>query len=117
MAYGRNGDVLLFALSLGILMGVFERAPESVTGGAVRKTMSWIGGKGWVDPVPGADEARSSPPSVNSDVSSSDGWTSDGQEGSVLLEDLGSSNVSSGEDIGHGVKILDENVMNSPGRM
>ena len=57
MAYGRNGDVLLFALSLGILMGVFERAPESVTGGAVRKTMSWIGGNGWIDPVPGADEA------------------------------------------------------------
>src|SRR5271167_4598948 len=54
----RGGDVVLFALSLGILMNIFERAPQSVTGGTVRKTMSWIGGRGFVDPVPGADEMR-----------------------------------------------------------
>ena len=36
---------------------------------------------------------------------------------SVLLEELGSSNVSSGEEIGHGVKILDENVVTIPSRM
>ena len=50
-------------------------------------------------------------------MSSSDGWTSDGQEGGVLLEDMGSSNVSSGEDIGHGIKILDDNVVKSPVQM
>jgi hypothetical protein len=112
----RGGDVMLFALSLGILMSVFEHAPESVTGGTVRKTMSWIGGKGFVDPVPGADEMRNVAATTTTTTTESlseeseDGSSSPQQE-SVMLGSMGSG---SGEDIGEGVRVLDDDLVKSP---
>jgi hypothetical protein len=102
----RGGDVVLFALSLGILMAVFERAPESVTGTTVRKSMSWISGKGFIDPVPGADELRSIPTapstaptsttsSVNDDVNVD---SDEGSPGSSLLS-MGSASGEAVEDM------------------
>src|SRR5271167_2556438 len=101
----RGGDVVLFALSLGILMNIFERAPQSVTGGTVRKTMSWIGGRGFVDPVPGADEMRdvaatTATTTTESLSEESEEGSSSSQQGSVVLESMGSG---SGEDIGEDV--------------
>ena len=90
---------MLFALSLGILMGVFERAPESITGGTVRKTLSWIGGRGFVDPVPEADDtkgvAASTAASTTSDTSRDSEESTDSQ-GSVVLGSL----CSTGDDFG-----------------
>lgn len=97
-------------------MSLFERAPESVTGGTVRKTMSWIGGQGFVDPVPGADEMRNvSATTTTTTTGSVSGESEDGssssQRGSVVLESMGSG---SGEDIGEGVRVLDEDLVKSP---
>lgn len=95
---------MLFALSLGILMSVFERAPESVTGGTVRKTMSWIGGKGFVDPVPEADEmrnvsSRTAPAPTTTTMSDDLSEENDSlEQGSVVLESMGSSGVDIGEE-------------------
>lgn len=71
-------------------MNVFERAPESVTGGTVRKTMSWIGGNGFVDPVPGADEVRdvaatTTTTNTESVSGESEEGSSSSQQGSVVL--------------------------------
>jgi hypothetical protein len=107
---------MLFALSLGILMSVFERAPESVTGGTVRKTMSWIGGKGFVDPVPGADEMRNvstrTTPAITTTTTSDDLGEENGspEQGSEVLESMGSS----GEDIGDDVRVLEDDLVKSP---
>jgi hypothetical protein len=117
----RGGDIVLFALSLGVLMGLFERAPGSVTGGTVRKTMAWIGGRGWVDPVPGADEMRQGGGGGDAALSRTTTTTSTSyedvstgsEEGSVVLD--ASIGSSSGEDIGEGVRILDEEMVKSPG--
>ena len=106
---------MLFALSLGILMSVFERAPESVTGGIVRKTMSWIGGRGFVDPVPGADEMRNVTATTTTTTTESlSGESEEGSspdQGSVVLESMESG---SGEDIGEDVAVLDEDLVTSP---
>jgi len=113
---------MLFALSLGVLMGLFERAPGSVTGGTVRKTMAWIGGRGWVDPVPGADEMRQGGGGVDMSVttttttttsSSYEDASGESEEGSVVLG--GSIGSGSGEDIGEGVRVLDDELVKSPG--
>ena len=97
-------------------MGLFERAPGSVTGGTVRKTMAWIGGRGWVDPVPGADEMRQggaalSRTTTTSSTSYEDSSTGS-EEGSVVLG--GSIGSSSGEDIGDGIRVLDDELVKSP---
>jgi hypothetical protein len=105
--------VVLFALSLGVLMTVFENSPASVTGGTVRKTMSWVSGRGFVDPVPGADEIRDS--ARSSRTTTTDGESSDEspESGSVVLEGMGSS--SGGSDVGEGVRVLEEDLVKSPG--
>ena len=107
---------MLFALSLGILMSVFERAPESVTGGTVRKTMSWIGGGGFVDPVPRTDEMGDVAATTTTTIAESvNGESEDGsgssQQGSLILGSMGSG---SGEDIGEDVKVLGEDLVKSP---
>lgn len=117
----RGGDVVLFALSLGVLMGLFEQAPGSVTGGTVRKTMAWIGGRGWVDPVPGADEMRrggggirmSTTTTTTTSSSIYEDASGTSEEGSVVLG--GSIGSGSGEDIGEGVRVLDDELVKSPG--
>jgi hypothetical protein len=109
-------------------MGLFEGAPGSVTGGTVRKTMAWIGGRGWVDPVPGADEMRNDERRVGttsattttsflsgnvSGSGSEEGSGLGSESGSVVLG--GSMGSSLGEDIGEGVRVLDEELVKSPG--
>ena len=107
-------------------MSVFEKAPSSIAGGTVRKSLSWISGRGFVDPVPGADEIRSLANTTgtssitsemigNSDASgSADGSQASGSmEGSAVLGSLGQSNIS-GEDLGEGVRVLDEDMVKSP---
>jgi hypothetical protein len=106
----RGGDVLLFAFSLGILMGVFERAPESVTGGTVRKTLSWISGRGYLDPVPGADDLRSGT-STNTTSTSTSSESDGSAQGSMLLESI---EIASDEEIGQGIRVLDEEFVKSP---
>jgi hypothetical protein len=113
----RGGDVVLFALSLGILMTVFERAPASITGGTVRKTMSWISGRGFVDPVPGADEMRNSAPGIMSTTTIATSPTVESssespESGSIVLESMGSSSL--GSDVGEGVRVLDDELVKSP---
>ena len=100
-------------------MGLFERAPGSVTGGTVRKTMAWVGGRGWVDPVPGADEMRQGGgrgigmSSTTTTSSSYEDASGESEEGSVVLG--GSIGSGSGEDIGEGVRLLDDELVKSPG--
>jgi hypothetical protein len=112
----RGGDVFLFAISLGILMGVFERAPESVTGGTVRKTLSWIGGTGFVDPVPEADEMRRNIGDTNTADTTTDEVLFDYEMESVAQGSavMGSVSSISGEDVGEGVRVLDEDLVKSP---
>jgi hypothetical protein len=100
---------MLFALSLGILMGVFEKAPESVTGGTVRKTMAWIGGRGFVDPVPGADELRSAASRIPRSIPTSD------LSGSSSEDSIDQGSVEGGEEGNSArVRMLDEDLVKSP---
>ena len=103
---------MLFALSLGVLMTVFENSPASITGGTVRKTMSWVSGRGFVDPVPGADKMRDS--GRSSGTTTADGGSSDEspESGSLVSEGMGSL---SGSDVGEGVRVLEEDLVKSPG--
>lgn len=97
---------------MGVLMGVFEQAPGSVTGGTVRKTMSWIGGRGFVDPVPGADEMRSALKKTPSSISTATDLSSSDESidpGSVLLGSTGSA--------GEAERVLDEDLVKSPTAM
>jgi len=114
--------VLLLALSMGILISVFEKAPSSIAGGTVRKSLSWISGRGFVDPVPGADELRSlantttstTTTSRASEMGNQSASTSEGsQQGSAVLGSVGYSSIS-GEDVGEGVRVLDEELVKSP---
>jgi len=111
---------------MGILMSVFEKAPSSIAGGTVRKSLSWISGRGFVDPVPGADELRSlantttSTTSRASEMGNQSASTSEGSqqgsesmEGSAVLGSVGHSSIS-GEDVGEGVRVLDEELVKSP---
>jgi hypothetical protein len=108
--------VILFAVSLGILMGVFEKAPESVTGGTVRKTLSWIGGSGFVDPVPQADEMRRSVVTTNTPDTTTEDIVFDYETESVAQGSamLGSLDSLSGEDVGEGVRVLEDDLIKSP---
>lgn len=47
----KHGDVALFVAALAAVEVVFEKAPESVTGGGVRKVLGSLRGKGWRDGV------------------------------------------------------------------
>lgn len=48
----RNGDVMIFSISFGILMALFDRYPGSISGPAVRKVLSWIDNDGqFIDPM------------------------------------------------------------------
>ena len=116
--------MLLLALSMGILMSVFEKTPSSIAGGTVRKSLSWISGRGFVDPVPGADELRSLANTTttsrasemgNQSASTSEGSQqgSESMEGSAVLGSVGYSSIS-GEDVGEGVRVLDEELVKSP---
>ena len=101
-------------------MALFERAPGSVTGGTVRRTIAWIGGRGWVDPFPGADEMRQGGGAVvTAATTTTDPNCEDASvgsdEGSVVLG--GSMGSSLGEDIGEGVRVLDEELVKSPDAM
>ena len=95
-------------------MTVFERSPASITGGTVRKTMSWISGRGFVDPVPGADEIRGISRGVSSgatsvtstDVSTVESNDESPEEGSLVLNSTGGSSLSS--DVGEGIKVLED---------
>jgi hypothetical protein len=112
----RGGDVVLFAVSLGILMGLFEKAPESVTGGTVRKTLSWIGGSGFVDPVPQTDETRRSVVATSNPDTTTEDIILDYETESVVQGSavLGSLDSLSGEDVGEGVRVLDDDMVKSP---
>ena len=45
----RNGDVLLFVVSLMLVNVVYERDPKAVSGGVLRKSLGMLRGEGWVD--------------------------------------------------------------------
>jgi len=45
----RNGDVLLFVVSLAAVNGIYEVCPRAVNGGVVRKSLGMVRGEGWVD--------------------------------------------------------------------
>jgi hypothetical protein len=45
----KNGDVLLFVVSLALVNVVYEREPKAVSSGVVRKGLGVMRGEGWVD--------------------------------------------------------------------
>jgi hypothetical protein len=45
----KNGDVLLFTLSLATVNVLYELSPKSVNSGVVRKSLGILRGEGWVD--------------------------------------------------------------------
>jgi len=45
----KNGDVLLFVLSLATVNVMYEISPKSVNSGVVRKGLGILRGEGWVD--------------------------------------------------------------------
>lgn len=45
----KNGDVLLFVLSLATVNALYEVAPKSVSSGVARKGLGVLRGEGWVD--------------------------------------------------------------------
>jgi hypothetical protein len=45
----KNGDVLLFVLSLATVNVLYETSPRSVNSGVVRKSLGMLRGEGWVD--------------------------------------------------------------------
>lgn len=107
-------------------MSVFEKAPSSIAGGTVRKSLSWISGREFLDPVPGADEVRSLANTTDTTTSftsemqnESDNGSpediqgSESMEGSAVLGSLAYSSIS-GEDVGEGVRVLDEEMVKSP---
>lgn len=110
--------MVLFALSLGVLMGVFEKAPGSITGSTVRKTISWMGGRGFIDPVPRADEMRNQAAMTLSSVTSIDFA---GRGSSLYSVDQGSADAGSVGDSegesGSGIRVLDEDLVKSPTSM
>lgn len=52
----RNGDVLVFTLSLMVIGGVYERDPAAVNSGVLRKALGVVRGEGWVDRAAAAAE-------------------------------------------------------------
>jgi hypothetical protein len=53
----KNGDVLLFAMSLALLDYLYQRKPDAVQGASIRKAMGVMRGEGWKDAVEPASEA------------------------------------------------------------
>ncbi|KAF2097293.1 hypothetical protein NA57DRAFT_66901 [Rhizodiscina lignyota] len=47
----KNGDVLLFVVSLAIINGIYEKRPRAVNGPSIRKSLGMLRGDGWVDRV------------------------------------------------------------------
>lgn len=45
----KNGDVLLFAISLAVINATYEADPKAVSGGVIRKGLGMLRGEGWVD--------------------------------------------------------------------
>ncbi|KAF2025273.1 hypothetical protein EK21DRAFT_76871 [Setomelanomma holmii] len=45
----KNGDVLLFVLSLATINGLYEVSPRSISSGVARKGLGVLRGEGWVD--------------------------------------------------------------------
>ncbi|KAF2196500.1 hypothetical protein GQ43DRAFT_435966 [Delitschia confertaspora ATCC 74209] len=45
----KNGDVLLFTMSLALINATYEVSPESVSSGVMRKGLGMLRGEGWVD--------------------------------------------------------------------
>jgi hypothetical protein len=45
----KNGDVLLFTLSLATINVLYEISPRSVNSGVARKGLGVLRGEGWVD--------------------------------------------------------------------
>lgn len=45
----KNGDVLLFVVSLATVNVLYEVAPKSVSSGVARKGLGVLRGEGWVD--------------------------------------------------------------------
>lgn len=58
----KNGDVLLFVLSLATVNVLYEVSPRSVNSGVARKGLGILRGEGWVDraALPREDKAKSS---------------------------------------------------------
>ncbi|KAF2843305.1 hypothetical protein M501DRAFT_926160 [Patellaria atrata CBS 101060] len=50
----KNGDVILFVLSLAVMNSVYEIDPKAVNSGVVRKSLGMLRGDGWVDRAAGA---------------------------------------------------------------
>ena len=47
----KGGDVLVFVASLAAINVVFERNPEAINSGLVRRGLAGLRGEGWVDRV------------------------------------------------------------------
>jgi hypothetical protein len=45
---------MLFALSLGVIMALFEKQPEVITGPMTRKALNWLQSNQFRDPVQAA---------------------------------------------------------------
>lgn len=58
----KNGDVLLFVLSLATINALYEVSPRSVNSGVARKGLGVLRGEGWVDraTLPPEDERQAS---------------------------------------------------------
>lgn len=54
----RNGDVLLFVISLATINYVYEAQPGAVQGAIIRKTLGMFRGEGWVDRAAGKNDAE-----------------------------------------------------------
>jgi len=56
----KNGDVLLFVVSLATVNALYEVSPRSVNSGVARKGLGVLRGEGWVDraAVPREDEGK-----------------------------------------------------------
>jgi hypothetical protein len=55
----KNGDVLLFVLSLATVNVLYEISPRSVNSGVARKGLGVMRGEGWVDRATGPREGKS----------------------------------------------------------
>ena len=57
----KNGDVVLFVVSLAVVNALYEVSPKSVNSGVARKGLGVMRGEGWVDrakSVPGEEKER-----------------------------------------------------------
>lgn len=47
----KHGDVLLFAISLGVVMSILDKSPGSISGAGMRKALYWVNYGEYLDPV------------------------------------------------------------------